>query len=85
MATTTKTLRMTFVDGNMKKVNLTLTGARDNLAADEVRNAMQDISAAGVFTKQGVDLYSGPQSAAYVERTVTDIFDDSADNAAEQA
>ena len=48
--------------------------AVDNLTAEQVRGAMTTIAQANVFEKDGVKNYVTPQSAAYIERTVSDIF-----------
>lgn len=75
---TTKTLRLTFLDTNNKKNSLTIMNAKSDMEEAEVRSAMTKIASANVFEKEGVGLYHAAQSAAYVERTVSDIFDDSA-------
>ena len=75
---TTKTLRLTFLDTNNKKNSLTIMTAKPDMEEAEVRSAMTKIASANVFEKEGVGLYHAPQSASYVERTVSDIFDDSA-------
>lgn len=73
---TNKVLRLTFLNGEKKKVNLTVADARQDLDATALRTAMQKIADASVFEKDQVDIYKTPQSAAYVERVVTDIFND---------
>ena len=73
MATTTKTLKLTFLNGEKKKNSITLGDAVDNLTEEQVRNT---IASANVFEKDGVAYYETPQSASYVERTVSDIFND---------
>ena len=78
MVTKSKTLRLVFLNGGNKKVSLSLPNAADNLAATEVKAAMAAIANANVFAQEGVDLYQTPQSASYVERTVTSLFDDTA-------
>ena len=55
----------------------------DNLTAEQVRGAMTTIVKANVFEKDGVAYYVTPQSAAYIERTVSAIFNDAADDEAE--
>ena len=50
--------------------------ALDNLTEEQVRQAMNTIASANVFEKDGVAYYETPQSASYVERTVSDIFND---------
>ena len=44
-----------------------------------VRKAMDVISGANIFEKEEVDMYKTPQSAQYVERVVTDVFNDAED------
>ena len=55
----------------------------DNLTAEQVRGAMTTIAQANVFKKEGVAYYVTPQSAVYIERTVSDIFNDAATDEAE--
>ena len=76
MAKTTKTLKLTFLNGKNKKTSVTLGDAVDNLTAEQVRGAMTTIAQANVFEKDGVAYYTTPQSAAYIERTVSDTFND---------
>ena len=85
MAKTTKTMKLTFLNGEKKKISITLGDAVDNLTADQVRGAMNTIAEANAFEKDGVAYYHNPQSAAYIERTITDIFNDSAESAVEPA
>ena len=54
--------------------------ALDNLTEEQVRQAMNTIASANVFEKDGVAYYETPQSASYVERTVSDIFNDGANS-----
>ena len=79
MATTTKTLKLTFLNGEKKKNSITL-GIVDNLTEEQVRQAMNTIASANVFEKDGVAYYETPVSASYVERTVSDIFNDGANS-----
>lgn len=83
MVKTTKTLKLTFLNGKNKKTSVTLGDAVDDLTAEQVRGAKTTIAEANVFEKDGVAYYSTPQSAAYIERTVSDIFNDAADDKAE--
>ena len=85
MVKTTKTLKLTFLNGKNKKTSITLGDAVDNLTAEQVRGAMTTIAQANVFEKDGVAYYSTPQSAAYIERTVSDVFNDADANEAESA
>ena len=84
MAKTTKTLKLTFLNGKNKKTSVTLGDAMDNLTAKQVRGAMTTIAKADVFEKDGVAYYVTPQSASYIERTVSDIFADQAESADKQ-
>ena len=85
MVKTTKTLKLTFLNGKNKKTSVTLGDAVDNLTAEQVRGAMTTIAKANVFEKDGVAYYHTPQSAAYIERTVSDIFNDGDADQAESA
>jgi hypothetical protein len=85
MAKTTKTLKLTFLNGKNKKTSVTLGDAVDNLTAEQVRGAMTTIAQANMFEKDGVAYYVTPQSASYIERTVSDIFNDAATDEAESA
>ena len=71
---TTKTLKLTFLNGENKKNSITLADAVDNLTEDQVRTAMSTIASANVFEKDGVAYYKTPVSASYIERTVTDVY-----------
>lgn len=85
MVKTTKTLKLTFLNGKNKKTSVTLGDAMDNLTAEQVRGAMTTIAKANVFEKDGVAYYVTPQSASYIERTVSDIFNDADTDKAESA
>ena len=85
MAKTTKTLKLTFLNGKKKKTSITLGDAMDNLTAEQVRGAMTTIAEANVFEKDGVAYYTTPQFATYIERTVSDVFNDAATDEAESA
>ena len=74
MVKTTKTLKLTFLNGKKKKTSIALGDAMDNFTAEQVCGAMTTIAKANVFEKDGVAYYSAPQSASYIERTVSDIF-----------
>ena len=83
MVKTTKTLKLTFLNGK-KKTSVTLGDAIDNLTAEQVRGAMTTIAKANVFEKDGVAYYVTPQSASYIERTVSDADTDKAESADKQ-
>ena len=80
-----KTLKLTFLNGKKKKASIALGNAMDNLTAEQVRGAMTTIAEANVFDKDGIAYYTTPQFAAYIERTVSDIFNDGYTDAAESA
>lgn len=80
MVTKSKTLQLVFLNGDDKKVKLDLPDAADHLTSVEVKTAMKTIAEADAFAKDGVDVYKIPKSASYVERVVTNLFDDSAGN-----
>lgn len=79
MAETTKTLKLTFLNSKNKKTNLSVANPLENLDEQAVRKAMNVISGANIFEKEEVDMYKIPQSAQYVERVVTDVFNDAED------
>ena len=73
------------MNGKKKNTSITLGDAVDNLTAEQVRGAMTTIAKANVFEKDGIAYYVTPQSAAYIERTVSDIFNDADTDEAESA
>ena len=79
MTETTKTLKLTFLNSKNKKTNLSVANPLENLDEQSVRKAMDVISGANIFEKEEVDMYKTPQSAQYVERVVTDVFNDAED------
>ena len=85
MVKTTKTLKLTFLNSKNKKTSVTLGDAVDNLTAEQVRGAMTTIAQANVFEKDGAAYYVTPQSTLYIERTVSDIFNDGDADQAESA
>lgn len=85
MPTTTKTLKLTFLNSEKKKNSITLADAQENLTEEQVRGAMNTIASANVFEKDGIAYYQTPQSAAYIERTVSDVFNDDAASDAKEA
>lgn len=59
MTTTTKTLKLTFLNGE-KKNSITLGDAVDNLTEGQVRQAMNTIASANAFEKDGIAYYETP-------------------------
>ena len=74
MAETTKALKLTFTNSEGKKSSLTLSKVAKDLTPEIIGQAMERISQANVFNKEGKDLYISPQGAVYIERTVTDAY-----------
>lgn len=75
---TTTTLRLSFKNEENKTKSISLANAAVNLSEKEIRDVMDEIAAADVFQKDGVDLYKIPCGAEYIERTVNVVFDDTA-------
>ncbi|APZ49209.1 hypothetical protein BW721_05690 [Jeotgalibaca sp. PTS2502] len=73
--TTTTTLELKFKTAEGKNRNLSLKNPVTDLAAEDVKSAMQTIVDTDAFEVKGVNPYSGLDSARYIERTVTDIFE----------
>ena len=66
------TLQMVFVNAAGDKVTLSLPDAREDLAAAEVKTAMEGIISRNIFTSSGGDL-TAISSARVVTRDTTDI------------
>lgn len=79
MTTTTKTLRLTFINAAGKKRNLNLPDAAEGLEAATVKAAMEKMAQNNAFADENGDLYTAIDSAAYVERTVNSVFGHSED------
>lgn len=75
--TTTKTLQLNFLDGEAKNSSLTLTNVKEDLTAETVATAMNEIITANVFERKGVDAYNEARNARYIERTVTPLYENS--------
>lgn len=75
--TTTKTLKLNFINSEEKKSALSIPDAALDLTKEEVQKAMNLIAQENVFNRNGVDLYQIPDRAQYVERNVTTVFDNS--------
>lgn len=78
METKTKTLQLVFLNEKGKRASLNLPDAAAQLVATTVEQAMDTIASANIFAKEGVDTYRVPQSASYIERIVTSLFDHAA-------
>lgn len=69
-----KKLELKFLTADEKQSTLTINEPKDGLTEQNARTAMQAMIDSGIFaTTKGV-AYTAPYSAAYVERTVTDVF-----------
>ena len=69
-----KTLQMNFGTAGDKKMMLTVDEPRENLTAEDVQDAMQEIITTGVFEIDEFPLNSAI-SARIIERTVTDLIE----------
>ncbi len=72
MTKTSKTLN--FKNDHHKVSTLSLPYASVNLPEAEVKEVMDTIAKENIFAKEGVGLYTEPQAAQYVERTINPIF-----------
>lgn len=71
-----KTLNLTFKGSLGKKHLLKLSYANDQLDAQTVRQAMDQLANSHVFAKNGEELYVTPLSAKYVDTIPTVLFND---------
>lgn len=74
MTKTSKTLKLIFKNDHHKVSTLSLPYASVNLPEAEVKEVMDTIAKENIFAKEGVGLYTEPQAAQYVERTINTIF-----------
>ena len=74
--TTTKELKLVFKNANGKHKNLVIAKPAENLDEATVKGAMQKIVNTHAFEKAGKKEFEGVVSAAYVDRTVTQVFKD---------
>lgn len=70
----TKNLVLKFTNGKGKSANYTIRNPKDNLPAEEVRQAMDKMAEANVAEQDAVPLYQAVAGAHYVERTITPVF-----------
>lgn len=71
-----KTLNLTFKSNKGKKHLLKLSYASQDLPAETVRKAMNNIATAHVFAKDDENLYETPVAAKYVDTVSTVLFND---------
>lgn len=69
-----KKLHLTFFNGEGKKHKLIPKVAAENLSGEQVRSAMDQLSALQIFEKEEVTLYQEPAGAKYVETIETTLF-----------
>ena len=74
--TTTKELKLVFKNADGKHKNLVISKPVENLDETTVKAAMQKIVNTHAFATSGKKEYEGLVSAAYVDRTVTQVFKD---------
>ncbi|ETY74688.1 DUF2922 domain-containing protein [Lactiplantibacillus fabifermentans] len=70
-----KTLDMSFKTSAHKVHHLKLRYASDDLSKEVVAKAMADLTAAQLFSKEGVNLAAEPLAAKYVETVETPIIE----------
>ncbi|MCH4171624.1 MAG: DUF2922 domain-containing protein [Lactobacillus sp.] len=73
-----KQLQMTFNNNEGKKTSLVLAEVKQDLDAETVKGAMQQLTDSQLFIKDGVALYAEVLGAKYVERIVTEVFEEPA-------
>ncbi|MGX6962314.1 DUF2922 domain-containing protein [Vagococcus xieshaowenii] len=69
-----KKLRMNFTNAEETISTLTYANCHQNLTAEEIQEAMATIAELKLISKGGILQYEIPQSANYIETTVTEIF-----------
>lgn len=69
-----KKLNLTFLNEDNKKAVLSPKVSKQDLKNDEVREAMEAISALALFEKNGKKMYVKPKSAHYSETIITELF-----------
>lgn len=69
-----KALSLSFKGSLGKTHSLKLNYANNNLDADTVKAAMNQMVTLNLFSKDGENLYAKPVSAKYVETTETPLF-----------
>ncbi|HLQ39419.1 MAG TPA: DUF2922 domain-containing protein [Tetragenococcus sp.] len=69
-----KKLHLTFLNAEGKTHNLIPTVAAQDLSAQEVKEAMDQLCDLAIFDKEGVKLYQSASAAKYVETIETPLF-----------
>lgn len=75
-----KALRLEFATATGIKTQMTIDDdlVKQDLTEQQVRNAMESMIASNVFATSKGESYASVVSAAYIERTETELFNDSA-------
>lgn len=75
-STTTTELYLGFKGSDGKSKRLVIAHPEDNLDEATTRDAMKKIADAHLFEKQGIDMFNEQESAKYIQRKETPIFND---------
>ena len=75
-STTTTELYLGFKGSDGKSKRLVIAHPEDNLDEATTRSAMKKIADAHLFEKQGIDMFNEQESAKYIQRKETPIFND---------
>ena len=75
-----KALRLEFATATGVKTQMTIDDdiVKQDLNAEQVRSAMESMIASNVFATSKGESYASVVSAAYIERTETEMFNDMA-------
>ena len=74
--TPTTQLYLGFKGSDVKSTRLVIAHPEDNLDEATTRSAMKKIADAHLFEKQGIDMFNEQESAKYIQRKETPIFND---------
>ena len=74
--TTEKELQLTFEGSDGKTKRLVIAHPEDNLDEATTRAAVKKITDAHLFENQGIDMFNEQESAKYIQRKETPIFND---------
>ena len=70
-----KTLELRFLNSEGKAKSLSIQNPVNDLDAETVQTAMNQLVQQNIFEKEGIQFYSTVKGARYVERIATDIFE----------
>lgn len=71
-----KALELSFKGSDLRIKHLRLKYVNTDLTTDDVQKLMNEIAAAKLFNKDGVDLYATPVRADIIETTKTNLLGD---------